>query len=192
MELDVSTWPPLAVLFVGGLLLVAGRRLFWLAVGVAGFVVGFYLAARFLGGEAGWLVLLVGLVCGLVGALLAVLVQRVAIAVAGFLIGGGAAAALAVDLFHLPEAAQWMVFIAAGIVCAFLAALLFDGALIVLSALLGASMVSGLLPLPALQRVIALVVLAVVGMFVQLALGGRRRDDRRRRAPDSEARAAEG
>jgi hypothetical protein len=172
MELDVSTWPPLLVLAVGGLLLVAGRRLFWLAVGVAGFLAGFYLASRLLGDQEGWVLLVVGLLCGIVGSFLAVLVQKLAVGLAGFIIGGGAAATAAVDLFGLAQSAQWVVFIAAGVVCALLAALLFDGALIVLSSVLGATLVSSLLPLPATYRVLALVLLAVLGCVIQL-VGGR-------------------
>lgn len=187
MELDFSTWPPLVTLVVGALLLLAGRRLFWLAVGVAGFLAGFYVAARLLGDPEGWVLLLVGVLCGLVGAFLAVVVQKIAVGTAGFLIGGGAAASLAVDLFGLPQSADWVVFIAAGIVCAFLAVLLFDGALIVLSAVLGAAMVSGLLQLPALGRVGVLVLLAILGAFIQLVAGrgSRRREVRRRREEEA-------
>lgn len=186
MELDFSAWPPLVTLGVGALLLVAGRRLFWIAVGVAGFVLGFVLTTRLLGGGEGWLALAAGLACGILGAVLAVLVQKLAVAVAGFLIGGGAAATLATEAFGLAPGAQWLVFIAAGIVAALLAALVFDGALVVLSALLGAAMVSGLLPLPAVQRLLALLALAALGIVVQLAAGrGGRRPMRRRREAEA-------
>ncbi len=71
----------------GAVLLVAGRRVYWLVVGLVGFVVGFTLAAEYLEGPD-WLILVAGLGTGLLASGLAVFFQKVAITVAGFLIGG--------------------------------------------------------------------------------------------------------
>ena len=58
-------------LILGAILLVAGRRLFWLLVGAIGFVIGVMLATRFFHGSELTMVL-AGLVLGIIFALLAV------------------------------------------------------------------------------------------------------------------------
>ena len=73
---------------VGGLLLVAGRKLFWLFVGVVGFAIAFVLATRYLRIEPEWLSFIIALAAGVAGALLAVVLKQLAIALAGFLAGG--------------------------------------------------------------------------------------------------------
>src|SRR5512143_2701777 len=84
---------------LGGALLVAGRRLFWLLVGGIGFVIGVQLAPRLLhGSELLNIAAAIGL--GILFALLAVFVESAAIGLAGFLGGGyilsGVASALGI------------------------------------------------------------------------------------------------
>lgn len=182
-----SPFTPLIGVLVGALLLFAGRRLFWFLVAAVGFLVGWHLASSWLGVEALWLRLLAGVLLGLAGGFLAVLLQKIAIGLAGFVLGGSAAAGLAETAFGAGEAAQWGVFVVAGIVAAVLAGLLFAAALVVLSALLGASFVVQALPglgveLPASGPPVVFLLLAAVGMAAQ-ALGGRRAR-RRERAPE--------
>ena len=55
-------------LVLGGALLLAGRKLFWLFVGAAGFVTGIQLATRFSQGPD-WLAIVIGLIIGVVEAL---------------------------------------------------------------------------------------------------------------------------
>jgi histidinol-phosphate aminotransferase len=74
-------------LLVGLILLAAGRRLFWLAVAAAGFLFGLGLAGAWLEAQSGGLAFLLALGVGLLGALVALFLQRIAIGVAGFLIG---------------------------------------------------------------------------------------------------------
>ena len=74
-------------LILGGGLLVAGRKLFWLFVGAAGFLTGIQLADRFWQGPE-LLAIIIGLVIGIIFALLAIFLQGLVIGAAGFLIGG--------------------------------------------------------------------------------------------------------
>ena len=117
---------PFLVLLAGIVLLVAGRRLFWLFVGL----VGFFTVYRWL--EPQWLL---AVLAGLVGIVLAIFLQRVAIAMAGFFAGGW----FAVQLLGLPMAhprgPDLLVFVIAGVIAAVLAVALFDLALVVLSSL---------------------------------------------------------
>ena len=69
-------------LVLGSALLIAGRRLFWLFVGAAGFVTGIQLATRFWQGPD-ILAIIVGLVVGVIFALLAIFLQALVIGIAG-------------------------------------------------------------------------------------------------------------
>jgi hypothetical protein len=60
-------------------LLVLGRKLFWLFVSGIGFVAALALASRFLGGMPEWLQILLAVGVGLVGALVAIFLQKAAI-----------------------------------------------------------------------------------------------------------------
>ena len=72
---------------VGGALLVAGRKLFWLFIGALGFITGIQVTASIWQGPD-WLLLVIGVVVGIIFALLATFLQALAIGVAGFLAGG--------------------------------------------------------------------------------------------------------
>lgn len=154
----------------GILLLLLGRQLFWLFVGIVGFIVGMNLAAQYLAGQSDWVIIVVGLVAGVIGAILAVLFQRIAVAVAGFLAGSYLAAyllaSLGVDLGQF----EGIVTIIAGILGAILVFLLFDWALILLSSLLGSSLIVPALTADSQLQLILFLVLAVVGILVQAGM----------------------
>ncbi|HUP41600.1 MAG TPA: hypothetical protein VM599_00165 [Thermoanaerobaculia bacterium] len=156
-------------------LLLAGRRIFWLVLGVIGFFFGFDLASRVLGLESQGLGLLIGLFAGLVGVAVAIFLQKVAVGVAGFLIGGYLTAVLLqVDPASLTVGAL-VAFAVGGLVCAFLALWLFEAALILLSSLAGAALLTQALALAPAATALAFLVLVVVGIAVQAGIGPRRR-----------------
>ena len=86
---------PIISVLVGIALLVFGRRLFWLFVAALGFAIGLQLAPYLSHNPPLWLSLLLSLSLGLIGALVAFLLQKLAIGIAGFLVGGRLALALA-------------------------------------------------------------------------------------------------
>ena len=154
-------------LVLGGALLVAGRKLFWLFVGAAGFVTGLQLATRFWEGS-GVLAIIVGLIIGVIFALLAIFLQAVVIGIAGFLTGGYVLTVLATMLgLDVTGATTWIVYIIGGIIGLILVSFLFDWALITLSSLAGASLiVQSFLP----QRVTGgpiFLILFIVGILIQ-------------------------
>jgi hypothetical protein len=174
-------------ILAGALLLLFGRRLFWLFVGVIGFIAGMNLAAQYLVGANQWVILVVGLVAGLIGAVLAVLFQRIAVALAGFYAGSYLAiyllGVLGVDTAQFP----WVISILGGILGAVLVFVLFDWALIVLSSLVGASLIAPALVSGSQGQMIVFVVMVIIGIVVQAGLTGRypsgsRPARRRRRA----------
>src|SRR5437899_8088117 len=74
---------PIISVIVGVAILFFGRKLFWLFVAALGFAVGLEIAAYFMKEPPQWMTLLVALGCGVIGALLAILLQKIAIAIAG-------------------------------------------------------------------------------------------------------------
>jgi hypothetical protein len=121
---------------LGGALLLAGRKLFWLFVGAVGFITGLQLASSFWQGPE-TLALVFGLIIGVIFALLAIFLQTITIGIAGFLAGGYILNAMAV-MFGLE--AGLIIYIIGGIIGLALVIFLFDWAIITLSSLAGASL----------------------------------------------------
>ena len=151
----------LAVLFFG-------RRLFWLFVGCVGFIVGFELAGNALAGQSEWLILVIALGVGLLGAIASVFLQRIFIVVAGFFAGGYCLSTFAPAMLPVKDdAVMWIAFGAGGLFGAILTAILLDPALIVMSSLAGATAISQNVPLEPSARTLLFVVLLVFGITVQ-------------------------
>ncbi len=156
---------------VGLALLGLGRKLYWLFVGGIGFVAALGLATRFAGSMPEGVQILVAVAAGLVGALLAVLVQKVAIGLAGF-IGGGLILVLGLEMFGLDLTGLWWLaaFAVGGLIGAWVVSATFDWALILLSSLAGASLIIEAAPLGKGLEVIVYVGAVLVGVVVQAAI----------------------
>ncbi|HLF75416.1 MAG TPA: hypothetical protein VI524_13760 [Anaerolineales bacterium] len=153
-------------LILGAALLVAGRKLFWLFVGAAGFITGMQLASGLLQRSEA-VAILIGLAVGLVFALLAIFLQRIAIAIAGFLAGGYILTALAGMLRLEGGFVFWILYVIGGIIGLILVSLLFDWALISLSSLAGASLiVQGLFAESPAGGLIFFIIL-IIGVVIQ-------------------------
>ncbi len=150
-------------LILGGVLLVAGRKLFWLFVGAAGFVTGIQLTSRVWHGNEG-LAIIVGLVIGFIFALLAIFLQRVAIGIAGFLSGAYILSALAT---MLGMNTSLVVYILGGVVGLMLVSYLFDWAIITLSSLAGALLITELFSQQRGIGGLAFVILLIAGVVIQ-------------------------
>jgi len=156
---------------LGGVLLLLGRRLFWLFVAGVGFAIGVFLASTLLPDAAEWVTIALAAGLAVLGTLLALTVQKIAIGLAGFIAGGWIALwllrALSLDLGGL----QWLAVIAGGILGALLLTTLFDWGLILLSSLVGANLVvsgaSGLIALPANLLPILFLILFGLGAIIQ-------------------------
>ena len=153
-------------IILGGALLIAGRKLFWLFVGAAGFVAGLQLATQFSQGPE-LLAIVVALVVGAIFAVLAIFLQGVAIGVAGFLAGGYILTVLA-DMLGLNQGAvSWIVYVVGGIIGLLLVIFLFDWALITLSSLAGASLVTQALLIPGGIASVIFLALVILGVVIQ-------------------------
>ena len=151
---------------VGIVLLVFGRRLFWLFVGIAGFIAGFETAQQYLALQPVWIIWTIGLLCGLIGILVAIFFQRLAVGLSGFAAGSYIALYLA---SLTGGAALFWVYLAGGIIGAVLMYLLFDWALILLSSIAGASLIVQSFQWGPLYQTLSYGVLIAAGVAFQAA-----------------------
>jgi len=158
---------PIISAVVGVIVLLFGRKLFWLCVAAIGFAAGAELAPQFVHEPSPLLALTFAVVLGFVGALLALFLQKLAIALAGFLAGGKFAVALIAAFFVHQSQTYWLTFLIGGVIGALLLLMLFDWALIVISSLLGAYLISGVVSLPAAGGVLLFAGLVLCGVLVQ-------------------------
>jgi hypothetical protein len=159
---------PIVDFAAGALLLALGRKLFWLFVAIAGFYVGVEFVRVLLAAQPSWLMWAVGIGAGLLGALLAMLFQRVGFALGGFYAGGYAALIIA-ERFA-PGAVGTVAFIVGGVVGALFAAWVMDGAIIVLSCMVGAALVVASLRLEGLVSLLVYAALVAIGIATQVWL----------------------
>jgi hypothetical protein len=172
------TWWPAVV---GVLLLFLGRRLYWLFVGGVGFVVGYSLASGLTGRTPEPTALLIGLGAGLLGVVLALFLQRLAVVVAGFLAGAWLGVEVARALGTSSPGTPWLAALIGGVAGAVLSAALFDAVLAVLSSLVGAALLTKLIGGRLLTQGVVFIGLTLLGIAVQAGTKRRRafRDDPR-------------
>lgn len=184
--LELPNLPPwmtnsgtLAALVIGALLLLLGRRLYWLALGVAGFLLGAWLGGELVQSAEPGVALLAGLVLGLAGAVLAILAQKIAVAVGGVVIGGYAGLWVAAVAGINASPGTWLALLVGAVIGVLVATALFELALIFFTSLLGASLITEVitdaLSLSPGLGLIAFVALLVVGLIAQSGGGPRRR-----------------
>jgi len=151
---------------LGAVLLFFGHRVFWLFVGVLGFQSGltFFQQAVHLPGELG---MILAIAAGIVAALLAVFLKRFAIGLAGLLAGASLASILAA---RLPGEFSLIVILIGAILGVVVLMALFDWALIVLSAVVGAGMILEASASPNLGATLIFILLVIAGIGVQMRI----------------------
>ena len=155
-------------ILVGLAVLFFGRKLFWVFVGGVGFLLGVTLAGRLLMVAPGWQVLVSGLVLGALGALTAIVFERAAVAVAGFLVGAAIGMGVMDMMAFRPDPLIWSVsWLVAGVFGAMLVTALFDWALIVLSSVVGAGLVVNAITMTRPNASALFALLLVIGIVVQ-------------------------
>lgn len=161
----IDHWLPLAV---GIVLLAFGRRLFWLLLGTLGFLFAFNLVSRLAADTSppALLWLLAGAV-GVAGAVAAIFLQKVAIGIAGFLFGAHVTT-WAIQYYQVDfGAGDWLAILLGAALAAALAMALLEEALMVLSSILGASLLVGTWELEPLQAVGLFAVALIAGIAIQ-------------------------
>ena len=158
---------PILSALIGAIILLFGRNLFWLCVAAIGFAAGIELGPHLIHQPTPLLALTFALLLGFIGALLALFLQKIAIAIAGFLAGGKLALALVAAFFVQLSNYSLITFIVGGIIGAILFLTLFDWALIFLSSIVGAYLIQGAVTLPPVGSAVLFVGLAAIGIFLQ-------------------------
>ena len=154
-------------IIAGVMLLLFGRKLFWLFLGIAGFLIGMKIAPMFFGDEPRWIQLSIAVGMGCLGAIVAILAQRLAFALGGFF--AGMYLALGVGHFFALTEANTMLFIAlgGGIIGAIIATLIMDTAITILVCLVGAGAIVGELQVSQTMHILIFLLLAGAGFIFQ-------------------------
>lgn len=162
----------IASLAAGLILLLAGRRLFWLFVAALGFTIGFALSRLIFREGSELFALLIALGCGLLGAWLAMGLRKAALAIAGFGAGGYILSFLfQAGGIQLSVVLSWLL---GGVIGAILLTVLFDWALVFLSAASGAAILARTIPLLDAFLLLKFAILFVIGFVIQASdLSGR-------------------
>ena len=156
---------PILQILAGVVMLLFGRRLFWLFVGLLGFFAGFSLASRYFAEQPAWITLLIACAIGIIGILIALFLQRVAVAIAGFLAGGMFATnVLQMTGWQLDPAIAYLI---VGILGAILFSVLFEWALIFFSSLTGAMLITRSITLQPSIETGLIILLVVIGIVIQ-------------------------
>ena len=151
----------------GVVLLVLGWKVFWLFVGMLGFAAGLQAAQHYFGPQPFWVLWAAGLVCGIIGAVLALFFQKLAIGIGGFVAGSTIALHLTLMMGHDPGALVALIGGVGGVVALYL---LFDWALIILSSLVGTSFIIEALGRQAPYAPVLSAVLIAAGVIFQARL----------------------
>ena len=150
---------------MGGLLLLFGRRLFWMFVGIAGFLAGAQYGGLVFAGHPQWVVLLSAFFVGLLGIVAALFLKRIAFGIGGFF--AGAYVAMMVVTGRGVVAEPNVVLLVGGIIGALAAVLIMDWAIIFLSGLVGAGAAVLNVPLSQPTLTISYIALAAFGIIYQ-------------------------
>jgi hypothetical protein len=158
---------PILSALLGAVILLFGRKLFWLCVAAVGFAAGVEVAPHLVQQPSPLLALTFALVLGFIGALLAMFLQKIAIGIVGFLTGGKLATAFTAAFLVQHATYVAITFVIGGIVGSLLLLLLFDWALIVLSSVVGAYLIQSAVVLPQSGTAILFAALTLVGIIAQ-------------------------
>jgi hypothetical protein len=157
----------LLYLLIGLLFLTVGRKLFWLFVGLLGFLLAFNWADQNVTSDPAWLAFVIALIIGVLGSFLATFLQRLAAGLAGFVAGGWILLSI-LRLINWPVGDfSWIPFVLGGIIGGVLALVLFDCALIVLSSFAGASLIVEALDFTRIMEIGLFLFLILVGIAIQ-------------------------
>lgn len=177
MQLDkfIHQPTPFIAVLLGVVILLFGRRLFWLFVAAVGFAAGLQFTPYIVPHASPALALVVAIVLGILGAVLALILQKIAIGIAGFFFGGRFALALAGGMAFVHGNSYSIAFIIGGIIGAILLLCLFDWALILFSSIAGAELIVDNLHFSARLAPIIFICLTIVGILMQASIRPRRR-----------------
>lgn len=154
----------------GVCLIMFGRQLYWLFVGLVVLLYALLIAPQLLHGRPGWMIVAAAVGSGALASILAAFFKRFIMAFAGFLAGGFFAFSL-VNYFHLASGqVPWIAGVVFGALCAVLFSVFFDWSIITLSSLVGSLLITQSLHEGASASVIIFTALSAAGVVAQAAV----------------------
>ncbi len=165
---------PLLKLFLGTAMLTMGRKLYWLFLGIVGFIFASDLIVHVIHGQPHNVKIIFALLAGLIGAALAVFLQKFAVMAGGFFAGGYLLTALMKELGMTAAPYRWLVFVAGGLIGALLMRVLFGWTLIILSSVVGSVLILQALHFSTQLTQPLFIFLLVLGIAIQYGLIGRK------------------
>jgi len=157
-------------IILGIVLLMLGRKLFWLFAGTMAFVFGIELVPLFLTGQPRYVIWIIALVLAIIVLVLAFLAQKIGLGIAGFAAGGYVALSIINELKYNIPWLPWLVFTLGGLIGVVFITVLFDLALVVLSSLCGAFLIIQVTEFNLYLTKILFVFLACIGIVTQTML----------------------
>lgn len=156
---------------IGALLLTLGRRLFWVFVAAIGALLAINIVSQAAPGElSDAALLIIALAAGLIGAALAMFLQRLALALAGFVAGVYLTMQVLALLGWNTQDVSWLLYLLGGVIVAGLITLLFDWALVFVSSLVGALLIAQTFNFAPSIELILVVLLFLAGIAIQFTL----------------------
>jgi hypothetical protein len=160
----------LLYLAAGILLLFFGRKALWMFVAIVGFLLGMKFAPNLLPDQTQSVILTISIIAGLVGALLAVLLQKFAVGLAGMVAGGYIVYYLLQTNLISVGQYQWMLILAGALIGALLAGSLFDWAMLFITSACGAVLITQGLNINSSYSILFIFGLTVVGIIAQAGI----------------------
>jgi hypothetical protein len=157
----------LTCLIAGCILLVAGRKAFWLFLGLAVFAVTVVFVQHYLPSLDQRTLVVLSLIAGFVAAVASVTLAKALVWVGGFVGGGYVGVIVWGTLIPAGPVFPWLAFIVGGVVGMLVAKFLFETLLVLASSAVGAALLVHVLGIVGTPGLIVLVVLTVVGVIVQ-------------------------
>jgi hypothetical protein len=155
---------------IGFILLVAGSQIPWLFAGGIVFLVGDYAASHLYHFHSDLQLILYSLSAGVLGVLLALNLKRIILGVAGFFAGGFLVLSLPGILSWQFDLPLWQFSVGAGLVCMLLTLFSPVFTLILLSSLLGSSLIIQSVQFGSLSSQMMFFVLLILGILFQIVL----------------------
>lgn len=167
----------LVSLIAGLVLLIAGRKAFWVFLGLAAFAVTVVFVQRYLPNLDERTLLVVALVVGGIAAAAAVALAKAIVWVGGFL-GGGYIGVVVWEML-MPSASgfPWVAFVIGGLIGMVLMKLLFESLLVLGSSAVGAALLVHVLRAEGTLGLFLLIVLTVIGVIIQRRLWPKKKEE---------------
>ena len=160
----------IAYIMLGIVLLMLGRKLFWLFSGAIAFVFGVEFIPMILHGQSQYVIWIIALVLSIIAIILAFVVQKIGLGIAGFMAGGYVAMSIVNELgINIPWL-PWVLFAIGAIIGVVFTLVLFDWALIVLSSLSGSFLIVQVTDFSLPLTKILFVLLVALGIATQTAI----------------------